>query len=160
MSALLLSLFIVNLGIALGAGLYESRIVVPQWLIRSADGRTHWNAAAAVAANVGLRFWVYVTTGPLTLLTFANLFAALQAVGPARNWWLTAVIAAALDRASTFGYFIPTMLRLTRPDGPTGDEAARLATKWAQLDYIRHGLTLAALVAALCALTLLTETGR
>jgi hypothetical protein len=159
MSALLLSLFIVNLGIALGAGLYESRIVVPQWLIRSSDGRTHWNAAAAVAANVGLRFWVYVTTGPLTLLTFANLFAALQAAGPARNWWLTAVIAAALDRASTFGYFIPTMLRLTRPDGPTGTDAARIATQWARLDYVRHCLTLVALVAALRALTLLTETG-
>jgi hypothetical protein len=160
MSALLLSLFIINLGISLGAGVYESRIVVPQWLVRSSDGRTHWNVAAAVAANVGLRFWVYVTTVPLTLLTFANLFAALQAVGPARNWWLTAVIAAALDRASTFGYFVPTMLRLTRPDGPTGDDAARIATKWAQLDYIRHGLTLAALVSALCALTLLTEPGR
>src|SRR4029453_13386723 len=104
MSALLLSLFIINLGIALGAGMYESRIVVPQWLNRSSDGGTQWNAAAAVAANVGLRFWVYVTTVPLTLLTFANLFAALQAVGPARNWWLVAVVAAALDRASTFGY--------------------------------------------------------
>jgi hypothetical protein len=127
MGALLLSLFIINLGIALGAGLYESRIVVPQWLVRSSDGRTHWNAAAAVAA------------------------------GPVRSWWLTAVIAAALDRASTFGYFIPTMLRLTRPDGPTGADAARLATRWAQLDYVRHGLTLLALVAALCALTLLTE---
>jgi hypothetical protein len=160
MGALLLSLFIVNLGIALGAGLYESRIVVPQWLIRSSDGRTHWNAAAAVAANVGLRFWVYVTSGPLTLLTFANLFAALQAIGPARNWWLTAVVAAALDRASTFGYFIPTMLRLTRPDGPTATEAARIATHWARLDYVRHCLTLAALVAALYALTVLTETGR
>jgi hypothetical protein len=99
-------------------------------------------------------------TVPLTLLTFANLFAALQAVGLARHWWLVAVVAAALDRASTFGYFIPTMLRLTRPDGPTGAEAASIATQWAQLDYIRHGLTLAALVAALCALTLLTETGR
>ena len=85
MSALLLLLFIINLGIALGAGVYESRIVVPQWLNRSSDGRTQWNAAAAVAANVGLRFWVYITTVPLTLLTFANLFAALQAVGPART---------------------------------------------------------------------------
>jgi hypothetical protein len=156
MSAVLLSLFIINLGIALGAGVYESRIVVPQWLIRSSDGRTHWNAAAAVAANVGLRFWVYVTTVPLTLLTIANLFAALQVSGPVRNWWLAAVVAAILDRGSTFGYFVPTMLRLMRPDGPTGAAAARVATQWAQLDYVRHGLTLAALVAALRALTLLT----
>src|SRR4029450_8372521 len=135
MSALLLSLFIINLGIALGAGMYESRIVVPQWLNRSSDCRTQWNAAAAVAANVGLRFWVYVPTVPLTPLPFANLFAAFQALGPARNWWLVAVVAAALDRASTFGYFIPTMLRLTRPDGPTGAEAARSATQGAPSEF-------------------------
>jgi hypothetical protein len=159
MTALLLSLFVINLGIALGAGVYESRIVVPQWLNCSSNGRAHWNAAAAVAANVGLRFWVYVTTVPLTLLTVANLFAAFQAVGPARNWWVTAVVAALLDRASTFGYFVPTMLRLMRPGGPAGADAARIATQWAQLDYIRHGLTLAALVTALRALTLLTGTG-
>jgi hypothetical protein len=157
MDALLLSLFIINLGIALGAGLYESRIVIPQWLVSSSDGPSRWDAAAALAANVGLRFWVYVTTVPLTLLTIANLFAALQAFGPARNWWLAAVVAAVLDRATTFGYFIPTMLRLTRADGPTGADAARIATRWAQLDYLRHLLTLAALIAALCALILLAE---
>jgi hypothetical protein len=109
---------------------------------------------------VGLRFWVYVTTVPLTLLTIVNLVAALQALGPARNWWLAAVVAAILDRGSSFGYFVPTMLRLMRPGGPTGADAARIATQWAQLDYVRHGLTLAALVAALYALTLLTEPGR
>jgi hypothetical protein len=139
--------------------LYESRIVVPQWLVRSSDGQTRWNAASAVAANVGLRFWVYVTTVPLTLLTIANLIVALEAVGPFRNWWLAAVVAGILDRASTFGYFVPTMLRLMRPGGPTGADATRIATQWAQLDYVRHGLTLAALVAALRALTLLMKSG-
>ena len=30
--SILLWLFVINLGIAFGAGLYESRIAVPQWL--------------------------------------------------------------------------------------------------------------------------------
>ena len=32
MTEVLLWLFVINLGIAFGAGLYESRITVPQWL--------------------------------------------------------------------------------------------------------------------------------
>jgi hypothetical protein len=60
---LLLWLFVINLGIAFGAGLYESRIVVPQWLEALPEGEYQWNAAAARQADTGLRFWVYVTYG-------------------------------------------------------------------------------------------------
>src|SRR5262245_23676288 len=66
MIEVLLWLFVINLGIAFGAGLYESRIVVPQWLSFSRDTGYRWNAEAARKADVGLRFWVYVTTLPLT----------------------------------------------------------------------------------------------
>ena len=63
----LLWLFVVNLGIALGAGVYEQRVVIPQWE----------NTPPQTWPNTGLLFWVYVTTVPLTLLTLANLVAAL-----------------------------------------------------------------------------------
>jgi hypothetical protein len=75
---ILLWLFVINLGIACGAGLYESRIVVPQCLSGSSESGYRWNAEAARQANTGPRFWVYVTTVPLTLLTLASLVAA---------WW-------------------------------------------------------------------------
>src|SRR5262252_3548446 len=82
----ILSLFVVNLGIAFGAGLYESRIMVPQWLSYSAKAGYRWNADAARTANPGLRFWVYVTTVPLTLLTLASFVAAWWTPIPVRNW--------------------------------------------------------------------------
>ena len=63
----LLWLFVVNLGIALGAGVYEQRVVVPQWK----------NIPSREWPNTGVLFWVYATTVPLTLLTLANLVAAL-----------------------------------------------------------------------------------
>jgi hypothetical protein len=56
-----------------GAGLYESQIVVPQWISSTPESGYHWNAEAARQANTGLNFWVYVTTVPLTLSTLANL---------------------------------------------------------------------------------------
>jgi hypothetical protein len=70
---IVLWLFVINLGIAFGTGLYESRIVVPHWLSSTPESGYRWNAEAARQANTGLRFWVYVTTVPLTLLTFASL---------------------------------------------------------------------------------------
>jgi hypothetical protein len=75
----LLWLFVINLGIAFGAGLYEGRIVLTQWLSAAPDSALHWNAQAAQRDNTGIRFWVFVTTVPLTLLTLANLFAAWRA---------------------------------------------------------------------------------
>ena len=63
---LFLWLFVINLGISFGAGLYEARVVIPQWV----------NLPPRTWPNTGILFWVYVTTIPLTLLTVANLFAA------------------------------------------------------------------------------------
>ena len=111
MATALLWLFVINLGIALGAGLYEHTIVVPEWIGLGADGLPRWNAEAARSADTGRRFWVYVTTVPLTLLTLANLATAWRFKGPARRPWLGAAVAALADRAITFGYFIPMMIR-------------------------------------------------
>src|SRR5690606_28567205 len=77
---ILLWLFVINLGIALGAGLYEARIQVPEWLV-STPGGLRWDAEASLRANTGLRFWAFVTTGPLTLVTVANLAAAWRSRG-------------------------------------------------------------------------------
>ena len=148
---ILLWLFVVNLGIAFGAGLYEHRIVVPGW-ITSDRGGVHWTAAAAPRDNVGLRFWAYVTTGPLTLLTLANLTAAWMSTGPERTWWLAACLAVLADRVLTFSYFIPTMIRLMNaPDSPA---AAAAATRWLGMNYVRHAITLFGWLAALRAFSL------
>ena len=64
-STILLWLFVINFGIAFGAGLYEHRIVAPGWLNHDGSG-PHWNAEAARRDDTGLRFWAYVTTGPHT----------------------------------------------------------------------------------------------
>jgi hypothetical protein len=146
---------VIDLGIALGAGLYESRIVVPQWLRYTEDSGHRWDADAAREADTGLRFWVYVTTVPLTLLTLASLGASFWVQGEARCWWLGAALAALLERGMTFGYFIPTMLRLMGDGATDPSHAAATALQWEHLGYFRHATTFAAWIAALKALTLL-----
>jgi hypothetical protein len=153
-SRVLLWLFVINLGIAFGAGLYEHRIVVPDWLTSSATG-AQWSAEAARHDDTGLRFWAFVTTGPLTLLTLANLYAAWRSVGEIRRWWLAAVVAALADRVLTFGYFIPTMVGLMgAPDSP---ESVAIATRWSTFNYVRHALVLAAWLAAMKSFSLLYQ---
>jgi hypothetical protein len=154
----LLWLFVINLGIVLGAGLYEARIEFPQWLVNSAESGYRWDAEAARHANTGLRFWVYVTTVPLTLLTLANLIAAWRAQGAIRVWWLSASGFALADRVFTFSYFVPTMVKLINDQTLSQAQAVAMATTWGQLNYLRHVFVLVAWLLALKAFSFLGKT--
>jgi hypothetical protein len=147
-------LFVINLGIAFGAGMYEWRITVPQWLIGSRELGYTWDRDAAVKANVGLRFWVYVTTVPLTSLTIVGLIMPLWLPNPVRAWWFSAASLSLLDRLMTFGYFIPTMIKLMRSNGRADPTVTEKALQWVRLGYVRHAAALAAWLAALRAFSL------
>ena len=150
-------LYLINLGIAFGAGLYESRIAVPQWLSYTPEKGYRWHPVAAAEANVGLRFWVFVTTIPLTVLTLASLVLLWGTPEPGRRWWLISVAAALLDRVLTFAYFIPTMIRLMRGDIRPESAAVAKARQWVKLGYLRHATTLIAWLAALQAFALINR---
>ncbi len=143
----LLSMFVIDLGIAFGAGIYEDRVVVPQWE----------DTPPETWPNTGLKFWVYVTTVPLTLLTIANLVAAWQDQGPRRYWWLGALALSVVERSLTFSYFIPTMSRLMGTKDLPDAEVKATLSQWRLRNYARHVLTLGAWLASLKALSLTTR---
>jgi magnesium-transporting ATPase (P-type) len=151
---LLLWLFVINQGVAFGAGLYEQRIILPQWFSRSSESGIHVNGAAMRDTDTGRRFWAFVTTVPLTLLTLANLPVAWQSHGPRHQWWLGAVVIALAERIATFSYFIPTALRLMRAGALPSAQVAAMASRWMALNYVRAALTLMGWLAALKALSL------
>lgn len=154
-TSLILWLFVLFLGISFGAGVYEQRVVVPRWIETTADSGAHWNSEAARRDDTGRRFWAFVTTVPLTLLTLVNLWAAWRAPAPMRTWWLVAGIAALADRAITFGYFIPTMVGLMNAaDTP---QAVATAARWASVNYLRLAIVLVAWLAALKTFALLYQ---
>ncbi len=152
---IVLWLFVVNLGVVFGAGLYEARISVTRWTGASGGSQREWHPEEARRDDVGRRFWAYATTFALTLLTLANLWAAWQSSGPVRIWWLIAALAALGDRIGTFSYFIPRMIRLLRmADSPAAQAAA---AQWASLSYVRLTLVLVAWLSAMQALVLLQQ---
>jgi len=103
----LLWLFIMNLGIAFGAGLYEHRIILPQWFNRSPGSGLRVDSAAMRRTDAGREFWAYVTTVPLTLLTLASLIVAYQSQGSRRVWWLSAAVIILFERIGTSPTLFP-----------------------------------------------------
>ena len=67
--------------------------------------------------------------------------------------------AALLDRALTFGYFIPTMIWLSRVDFQPESVAVTKVRQWVRLGYLRHAATLIAWLAALQAFALIHRSG-
>ena len=151
---ILLWLFVINHGIAFGAGLYEQRIVLPQWFSRSSESGIRVHSAAMRSTDTGRRFWAFVTTVPLTLLTLVNLPVAWQSQGPRHEWWLGAVVITLVERIATFAYFIPTALRLMRADALPSAQVAAMASQWMALNHVRAALALIGWLAALKALSL------
>jgi hypothetical protein len=147
-------LFTINLGIAFGAGLYEKILIVPDWFRRSDRGEITVVSAAMRHTNSGLRFWAFVTTGPLTLLTLASGYAAWNVTGPWRTWWLAATAITLLERIATFSFFIPTALKLMRADTSPLPRPGATAKLWITLNHLRAALNLAGWLAALRALSL------
>jgi hypothetical protein len=113
------------------------------------------DAEAMRRTDPGRRFWAFVTTLPLTLLTVASLAVAWRAQGPLRDWWLGAALITLVERIATFAYFIPTAAKLMRADTLPESTAAAMAARWARLDRLRGALGLAGWLAALKALSLL-----
>jgi hypothetical protein len=149
----LLWMFVVNLGVAFGAGLYEQRITLPLWFERSSAG-IHVNTLAMNNTDVGRKFWGFVTTGPLTLLTIANVIIAWGPQSARHEWLFAAALITLVERVFTFSYFIPTVIQLSRADELPQEKSAAIASRWIGFNYVREALTLVGWLLALKALSL------
>jgi hypothetical protein len=153
---IVLWLFVIDLGIALGAGLYETKVELPRWASSAVSAAKSPEALTSKTlsprpSNPGIRFWTYATTVPLTLLTIASFVVLRWADTETRRWWLIAAWAAGAERLLTFLYFIPTMIQLTSGFEPN---ARAVAFRWSQVSWVRHAILLIAWLAALQAFAL------
>ncbi len=152
----LLWAFVVTMGIQLGGGIYEARVVVPRW----ADPPQLGGVASAMESSghndAGLRFWAFVSP-PVGLLALANAVAAWRVGGNGRTWWLGAAVAVLVGTVATYVLFVPTLGELSRAEA--SPEAERTAASWARLNYLRLAGGLLAWLAALRALSLSEKDG-
>lgn len=159
---ILLWLFVIALGIELGAGLYETLVVMPLWAATPPDSVLayyHHNAAnPQFTLNAGGRFWMFAT--PLVGLTaIAALLSGLKTSPEHRKWRVAGTILALIVVISTFAWFVPNIIKLfseaiTRM---SADELASLTNWWVRLNWVRAVVYAAGWLAALRALSIPPE---
>lgn len=155
MARVTLWLFIIALGIDVGAGLYETRIVVPLWSSGVPETLAAGNAYGRVAIDAGMRFWALVTPA-VGLLALATLVTGFRSPEPQPTWRVVACVAELCAFAMTMLYFRPTLERLFMHHGAglTRDAALATVRHWVRWGWLRVGISVGALCAALVALAL------
>ncbi|MGH7581650.1 MAG: hypothetical protein ACREL5_00320 [Gemmatimonadales bacterium] len=145
-----LMLFVALLGIDLGAGVYEMRVVLPQVVSRVEAGQP-----GMMVADAGKRFWIVVTPA-LALVTILALIGTWSAPESQRAWRLLATVGQLVILGSTFLYFIPTIRQIVVPSmTPYPADVARVKIhQWMALNTWRALATAGTLAAGLIAMAL------
>jgi hypothetical protein len=150
-------LYLLLFSVQLGAGLYETLVVVPVWSASPPQSVWGWNALREanpeLAIDSGRRFWIFVTPA-VGLLSVAALLTGWQTGPEHRAWLLAATLTSFVMVLITFAYFVPTLIGLMK-SRPDDDAAARVASKarlWATLNWVRVAVLIAAWLCALRAL--------
>lgn len=159
----MLFIFTAILGLEIGAGLYETLVVMPTWALAPPDSVIAFyknNAANPhLALNAGPRFWMVFT--PLTCLTAVAAFlSGLRTRPEHRHWRMLGTGLTIIVAVWTFTWFVPNIMRLGSEEVLTMAPAdlATLTTRWANLNWLRVVLYLAAWFATLKAFS--TPEGR
>ena len=92
MALLTLWLFVITLGLDLGAGLYEARIVVPLWAGGVPETLAAGNPYGRVAIDAGIRFWAHMTSATALFAILALVFGFRTPAAP-RAWRSFAAVA-------------------------------------------------------------------
>ena len=155
MARIALWLFVIALGLDLGAGIYEGRIVVPLWANGVPETLAEGNPFARVAIDAGMRFWAYMTSA-VAILAVLALLSGLTASAGQRAWQTFATLFELVSVAMTLLYFRPTLVRLFMGHGAglSTDAVAAIVRRWVLWSRVRIAISLIAWCAALYALTL------
>jgi len=136
-----LQLFLMFLGIAFGAGIYEARVVLPLWFNKIND-KYSVNYENLTEIDSGRKFWGFITTVPLTILMIINIVLAAQFTGSISTLWLSASLIILVERIMTFSFFIPTIIKLQRNKDMTEENVSKKISLWIRMNYVRNILIL------------------
>jgi Anthrone oxygenase len=155
MPRMTLWLFVVVLGLDLGAGIYEGRIVVPSWARGVPETLADGNAYRQVAIDAGMNFWKYMTSAVGLCALLALLFG-LRVPQPERYWRMGATLLEIAVVVWTLAYFRPTLIRLFVAHGAdmTAEAVRATVERWVFLARFRVALSGVAWLAALRAAAL------
>ena len=129
-----LFLFVVVVGLEIGAGLYETLVVLPMWAMNAPDSVVafyqHNQANPEFAINAGGRFWIFLTPF-VGIVAIAALLSGLRTSGAHRGWRMAGTLIAITVVAVTFAWFVPNLIKLLyHVPEMTNAEIATTANRW------------------------------
>ena len=152
-------LFVIVLGLEIGAGLYEALVVMPLWSQAPPDSVIayfqHNVSNPQFALNPGGRFWMIFT--PLAgLIAIAVLLSGLKTRPEHRKWRVAAAILALIVVVFTFAWFVPKLMILLGEGGAglNAEELTSLTNWWVRLNWARVVFYSAGWLAGLRAMTI------
>jgi len=152
-------LFVISLGITLGAGLYETLVVLPLWTSAPPDSviayYQHNAADPQFALNAGFRFWIFQTP-LLGLLAVACLLSGLKTRPEHRKWRIIGTVLTLIVVIFTFVWFVPNLIALHGKSviAMSPDEVTSLTNWWVGLNWVRVVVVSVGWLAALRALSI------
>lgn len=157
-STIILWIFAAFLSIEVGAGLYETLVIIPMWMGGAPDSVIKYYELYAVnpqfALRAGERFWMFFTPS-VGLFALATLLSSFKTSPQHRKWRLIASGLSFFVVVVTFAWFVPNILRLTF-EVPTMSptEITTTANRWVILNYIRCVLAVTAMLCTFRTLSL------
>ena len=140
---------VLALGLQTGAGIYETRIIVPLWSDDPPASLTEFHAQPR-KPDSGRRLWIILT--PITtLISLVNLVLALM---NHNGWWITASAASLVVMVVTFAYFVPELISFAKTAAQPPADVAPRVHRWVALNYVRAVILIAAWLAALQAFSM------
>jgi len=114
-SQIILWLFVVAVGLEIGAGMYEMILVVPLWANGAPESVVAFYqqnvANPQFALNAGPRFWMFMTP-TVGLLAIATLLTSFKTAARHRKWRIAGSALIIFIVAATFAWFVPNIMRL------------------------------------------------
>ncbi len=145
--AIALWALVIALGLQTGAGIYETRVIVPLWSASPPESVIAF-VSQSMRPDSGRRFWIFLT--PLTgVICLLNLILALLTKTGHGAYWLTASALGIAVIIVTFAYFVPVLLKLPEASKRPPDEVQSTVRLWVRLNYVRAVVLIAAWLAAL-----------
>lgn len=154
LNEIILGLYVMNLGVAFGAGIYETRITLPLWFNSPSKNDLRIDKEMIIKMNVGRRFWGFATTIPLTMLTLIGIIIVFRQHGLLMEFWLAALLIILIERFGTFFYFIPTIIKMTKPEKLSENKQSGMAWHWMRMNNLRLAFNLAGWLLAMVAFIL------
>ena len=151
-------MFVIVTGVAIGGGIYEVRVVYPNWMKDPKPETLTRRLRESSQMSAGRRFWPLISP-LLTVLSVLNIWAALQTTEVIRVVWFAAAIAVAIKSIASYSYFVPTMmLKFAKPETMMQTELEGAVKRWTSLSPWRLYLEFPAWIAALWVLSVFHHT--